>query len=266
VTADKAGAARERNPIAAVTRVLGAMAAMDDRTVGVRELARILGSPPSSVQRTLESAEELSLVSSSEGQWQLGWEIFRLAAIIQAKHPLLGATAVLDELSNATGETALLVVYDANRRQRMFVAASQSRHSVRFVPELSAWLPMHASASAFAVLAYRPEDERQALYAERVPPVSPTMTSKKVEAALGKVRDNGYAVSHDGVYLGASGVAAPIVTAAGVSSSVAVIVPRQRFNDTVESTIVGFVRAAATSLGSRVGDPMFGLASVPSKR
>jgi IclR family transcriptional regulator, acetate operon repressor len=147
------GVQRERNPIAALTRVLGAMAAMDQQTVGLRELARMLGAPPSSVQRTLESAEELGLVASSGGQWELGWELFRLASIVQAKHPFQGAAEVLEELSARTGETALLAVYDAHRRERMFVAASQSRQSVRFVPELLSWLPMHAGASALAILA-----------------------------------------------------------------------------------------------------------------
>ena len=85
------GAQRERNPIAALTRVLDAMATMDQPTVGVRELARMLGAPPSSVQRTLESAEELGLVAAAEGQWELGWELFRLASIVQARHPYQGA-------------------------------------------------------------------------------------------------------------------------------------------------------------------------------
>lgn len=261
-----AGPQRERNPIAALTRVLGTMAAMDQQTVGLRELARMLGTPPSSVQRTLESAEELSLVASSGGQWELGWELFRLASIVQARHPFQGAAEILDELSTRTGETALLAVYDARRRERMFTAASQSRQSVRFVPDLYSWLPMHAGASALAILAYRPDEERQALYAQGSPPVTSTTTPEAVEAALDEVRRNGYAVTHDGVYLGASGVAAPIATRSGVTSSVAVIMPKQRFDDAREATIVGHVKAAAESLQRRLGDPSSGLTVVSPAR
>jgi DNA-binding IclR family transcriptional regulator len=261
-----AGPQRERNPIAALTRVLGTMAAMDQQTVGLRELARMLGTPPSSVQRTLESAEELSLVASSGGQWELGWELFRLASIVQARHPFQGAAEILDQLSTRTGETALLAVYDARRRERMFTAASQSRQSVRFVPELYSWLPMHAGASALAILAYRPDEERQALYAQGSPPVTSTTTPEAVEAALDEVRRNGYAVTHDGVYLGASGVAAPIATRSGVTSSVAVIVPKQRFDDAREATIVGHVKAAAESLQRRLGDPSSALTVVSPAR
>jgi IclR family acetate operon transcriptional repressor len=260
------GVQRERNPIAALTRVLGAMAAMSQQTVGVRELARMLGAPPSSVQRTLESAEELSLVASHGGQWGLGWELFRLASIIQAKHPFQGAAEILEELSARTGETALLTVYDARRRERMFAAASPSRQSIRFVPDLFSWLPMHAGASALAILAYRPDEERQALYAQGSPPVTSATTPEAVESALEVIRRNGYAVTHDGVYLGASGVAAPIATGTGVTSSVAVILPKQRFDDAHEATIVGLVRAAAESLGRRLGDPLSALAVVSPAR
>jgi IclR family transcriptional regulator, acetate operon repressor len=250
------GAQRERNPIAALTRVLGAMASMDQQAVGLRELARMLGAPPSSVQRTLESAEELSLVSSSAGQWELGWELFRLASIIQAKYPFQGAAEVLDDLSARTGETALLTVYDPRRRERMFAAASQSRQGVRFVPELLTWLPMHAGASALAILAYRPEEERRELYVRGAPPVTSATTPEAVESALEVIRGNGYAVTHGGVHLGASGVAAPIATGAGVTSSVGVIMPKQRFDDANEQTIAGHVKTAAESLGQRLGNPL----------
>jgi DNA-binding IclR family transcriptional regulator len=256
------GAQRERNPIAALTRVLGAMAAMDQQTVGLRELARMLGAPPSSVQRTLESAEELSLVSSGGGQWALGWELFRLASIVQAKHPFQGAAEVLDELSAHTGETALLTVYDPHRGERMFAAASQSRQSVRFVPELLNWLPMHAGATALAILAYRPDEERQALYAQEAPPVTPATTAQAVEAALEVIRRKGYAVTHGGVHLGASGVAAPIATGAAVTSSVGVIMPQQRFDDANEATIAGHVKAAAELLGRRLGNTLSAMPAV----
>lgn len=108
----------------------------------------------------------------------------------------------------------------------------------------------------------RPEAERQALYAQGAPPVSPTATPEAVESALDEVRANGYAVTHDGVYFGASGVAAPIATTTGVTSSVGLIMPEQRFADADEATIVGHVKAAAGSLGRRLGDPLSGLSAV----
>jgi len=63
----------KRNPIAALTRVLGAMVEADDTSIGVRELARLLGTHPSSVQCTLEAAREVSMVAATPGgRWPPG--------------------------------------------------------------------------------------------------------------------------------------------------------------------------------------------------
>ncbi len=67
------------------------------------------------------------------------------------------------------------------------------------------------------------------------------------------------AVSHDEVNLGASAVAAPIRTGAGVGSSVAVIATAQRFDDAMRRDASRDVRWAAERLGSRLGDPLSGL-------
>jgi len=91
------------------------------------------------------------------GQWELGWELFRLASIVQTRQPFRAAASTLRELSRRTGETSLLAVYDPARHRRMFAAAAVSEQSVRFVPDLYSWLPMHAGASALAILAFRPE-------------------------------------------------------------------------------------------------------------
>jgi DNA-binding IclR family transcriptional regulator len=93
------------------------------------------------------------------GQWELGGELFRLASLVQTKRPFRAATSTLRELSRRTGETSLLAVHDPAKHRRMFVTAALSTQSVRFVPDLYSWLPMHAGASALAILAFRPEEE-----------------------------------------------------------------------------------------------------------
>jgi DNA-binding IclR family transcriptional regulator len=238
------------------------MAEREASSFGVRELARLLDSPPSSVQRTLESAQEVSLVSpGGAGQWELGWELFRIASLAQRKQPFGAATTILAELSEQTGETAVLAVYDRQRAGRMFVATSSSKHSVRFVPELFSWLPMHAGATALAILAHRPESERQSIYDKGLPALTKTtLTSPRdLERVLVEVLDKGFAVSHDEVDLGASALAAPVFSITGVTSSIAVIAPRQRFDEALERTLESHVVEAAARLGRRLGHPGAGL-------
>jgi DNA-binding IclR family transcriptional regulator len=59
--------------------------------------------------------------------------------------------------------------------------------------------------------------------------------------------------------LSASALAAPIYTPTGVTSSVGVIAPQQRFDDAKEATMADAVVAAASELGRRLGDPVAGL-------
>ncbi|HTX86112.1 MAG TPA: IclR family transcriptional regulator C-terminal domain-containing protein [Streptosporangiaceae bacterium] len=259
------GARRERNPIAAVVRLLGALAEHHDSTAGVRELARVLGTAPSSVQRTLEAAHEVSLVAVAEnGQWELGWELYRIAAIAQSKRPYQAAAAVLESLAKQTSETAVLTVYDPQRRARMYVAASPSQHSVRFVPDLFTWLPAYAGASATAILAFRPEAEQEAVYAlaDTFSAIAAAPDAGDLRASLREIRKRGYAISHDEVNLGASAVAAPVRSSFGITSSVAVIAPKQRFDSAPQDAIIKSVMEAADAIGHRIGDPLAPLGAV----
>jgi IclR family transcriptional regulator, acetate operon repressor len=249
---------RERNPIASIVRVLGAMVESDEASFGVRELARMLDAPPSSVQRTLESGAEVSLVApSASGQWELGWELYRLASFAQRKRPFQAASHVLDDLSEATGETAVMAVYDHRRRARMYVATSPSRRTVRFVPDLFKWLPLQAAASALAILAFRPDEERRDLYAEGLPIFAEGRLGRtKIEKVFGAIRSDGYAVSQDQADVGASAVGAPVRTAGVVQSSIVVCVPNQRFHAALEEDLIRHVLRAADVLGRRMGDPL----------
>jgi IclR family transcriptional regulator, acetate operon repressor len=250
--------ARERNPIASIVRILDAMVESEASSFGVRELARSLGAPPSSVQRTLEAGAAVSLLSASApGQWELGWELYRIASLAQRKRPFLAAAEVLDDLSDLTGETAFLAVYDPHRHERMYVATSPSHRSVRFVPQLFTWLPLHATASAMAILAHRPEDERRDLYKQGLPLFAGRrQTPPKIEKTMASIRSEGFALSRDQADVGASAIAAPVWTAGVVQGSVGVAVPNQRFSEATDGHLTIHVTRAAEIISRRLGDPL----------
>ncbi len=221
------------------------MVESESSSFGVRELARMLDAPPSSVQRTLESGAAVSLVSASEsGQWELGWELYRIASLAHRKRPFLAVAELLDELRELTGETAFLAVYDAQRRQRMYIAMSPSRRSVQFVPQLFTWLPLHATASAMAILAHLPEEERRHLYDLGLPLFARRrLAPPKLERTMASIRSDGYAVSRDQADVGASAIAAPVWTAGIVQGSVGIAVPNQRFVDESEGRLANTCHA-----------------------
>jgi IclR family transcriptional regulator, acetate operon repressor len=225
---------------------------------GVRELARSLGAPPSSVQRTLEAGSEVSLVSpSASGQWELGWELYRIASLAHRKRPFLAAAQVLDQLRDLTGETTHFAVYDPQRHARMYVATSPSRRSVQFVPQLFKWLPLHATASAMAILAHRTEGERRDLYKQGLPLFAGgRQTPPKIEKAMAAIRSEGFALSRDQADVGASGIAAPIWTGGSVQGSIGVAVPNQRFDEATAGDIAEDVMRAAEVISRRIGNPL----------
>jgi IclR family transcriptional regulator, acetate operon repressor len=263
-TASSRTNARERNPIASLVRVIDAMVEAESSSFGVRELARMLEAPPSSVQRTLEAGAAVSLVSASaSGQWELGWELYRIASLAHRKRPFQAVVDLLDALRNVTGETAFLAVYDSQRHERMYVAMSPSRRSVQFVPQLFTWLPLHATASAMAILAHRPEQERRHLYDLGLPLFAgrrPTPT--KIEKLMASIRSDGYTLSRDQADVGASAVAAPVWTTGMVQGSVGVAVPNQRFTDATDQHLAGHVMQAAEIISRRMGDPLSVLESL----
>ena len=255
---DSSSTARERNPIASLLRVLDAMVESDAPSFGVRELARLLDSPPSSVQRTLESGSAVSLVSpTASGQWELGWELYRIASLAQRKQPFLAVKELLDELSDVTGETSFLAVYDHARRERMYIAMAPSHRSVQFVPQLFSWLPLRAAASAMAILAHLPEEERKDLYKEGLPIFAGKRPAAlKIEKIMSLIRSEGFALSSDQADVGASGIAAPVWTAGSVNSSIGIAVPNQRFDESKAAKLVGRVVRTAEVVSRRLGDPL----------
>jgi DNA-binding IclR family transcriptional regulator len=240
---------RERNPIAAVARLIGVMAESEANAMGVRELARLLDAAPSSVQRTLERAYETGLAApDANGQWQLGWELHRIAAHARRKMPYASIQPILDQLSHASGETAVLTVYDPQAGERMYVAAAPSRHSIRFVPQLLTWMPMSIGATALVILANRTTNEQRRIFDKASQPSSSSWNA--FQERLESVRGAGHAISIDDVELGAAAAAAPIYSGNAVSSSLGIILPVQRFNNELANRLVKLVKTAADQIGN----------------
>lgn len=240
---------RERNPIAAVARLIGVMAEQEANALGVRELARLLDAAPSSVQRTLERAYETGLAApDANGQWQLGWELHRIAAHARSKMPYASVQPILDQLSNVSGETAVLSVYDPRAGERMYVAAAPSRHSIRFVPQLLTWMPMSVGATALVILANRPLSEQRRVFDKETE--SGPGSWESFQARLDSVRERGLAISVDDVELGAAAAAAPIRSGSHITSSLGIILPMQRFTTTLADELARLVKAAADQIGS----------------
>ena len=158
-----------------------------------------------------------------------------------------------------TGETTILALYAPSRRQFWAVDAAESGQTIRYIWEsLREWGDLHAGSSGKGILAFLPEDEREAIIdslPDPIPGLRP-ITKAKLRAELAEARRRGYVISHGERFAGAVGVSAPIRDAMGsVVGDVIISWPDNRTSPKKEADAARVVVAAAAELSSRLGSP-----------
>jgi DNA-binding IclR family transcriptional regulator len=156
--AGKGGAtARGRKPTSFVKGV-NLLGAFIDRQPewGVRELANAVGEPSSSVHRSLQALRDAGLLDWDEERrkYCLGMEFYRWSGMVAERIPLRSlGLPVLRDLSDRTGETAWLGLYDAARRREIVVAEIRGRHCRREGSASGMAFALDGSAGGQAILA-----------------------------------------------------------------------------------------------------------------
>lgn len=251
-------ATRRRNPVSRAFRVLAFMADEERDAWGLRELAAGVGMHPSTVHRLLGLLEAEGLVYQDEsGDYGLGSEFVRVAWRTAGRRTLRQvAFPFLRRLRDETGETSLLAIYDGGRRAMMLVASVESEHAVRNVRPLYTWMPVHGGATGRALLAFLPEDEREAVLSGPLTAVTDATPTDPHALArnLAAVRRKGYALSRGERVPGGVGVAAPVLGPGGrLAGAVGITMPAQRFAARDEARLAGTVLAAASDVAARIG-------------
>jgi DNA-binding IclR family transcriptional regulator len=191
-----AEAAQIRAVLRAV-RVLKALA-RHPRGVTITELARELHMPKSSVYRllaTLRQADWVTQMSRSE-RYGLGLGLLEMTAdALEAVSLRELAREHLEELWETTGESVHLgVLHDDHV---VYVMKYESRHSIRMYSQVGKRAPLYCTALGKAILAWLPEEEREALLArvQRVRYTANTLVDERaLSEALAETRRRGYAV------------------------------------------------------------------------
>lgn len=252
--------ARQRDPLAKALQVLDVLVDHPEGALGVRELAGILGTAPSTTHRVLTMLAETGYVSrDDDGRYAVGFELQRLAWRVAARFPAPAvAEPVLRALTDETGETSALGLFDPIRRQITFVAQVETQHRLRYMAELFHSIPIHAGASGLSILAFlepalRERILRPAGGLEAITPETLT-TPADLEAAMAGIRAQGYAITHGQRATGAVGIAAPVWNAEGtVLGNIMVTIPEQRYDPALEPRLAAAVLAAAQAMTRVVG-------------
>ncbi len=212
------------------------------------EIARELDLPTATAHRIVRALEDRSYLSKSASGYRLGFAAVDLGRRALASVDLrsrLGTT--LRDLARATEETALLTVYDESRNGSLCIDRIETTHSLRLSIEVGRVTPLHAGASAKALLAFLEQpivDDVLARPLERLAPGTIT-DPQRLRRELEQIRSAGWASSYEENNVGAWGLAAPILSDGRVVASIGLAAPTARYSESGPRSLVKLVLEAA---------------------
>jgi TRAP transporter TAXI family solute receptor len=243
--------------VAAVAKALSTLRAFVDgqNEWGVRELGVSLGLPSSTVHRLLSTlkAEGFLKHGQAEQKYTIGFEFTRLAAAVMQRHGLAqAASTVMRELSERTGESVWLALYDDEDKRIAYISESESVHASRYLAPLGREESLTDSACGIAILAKLPESNRREILEGG---------SKRLSAdsllSLDSAHHTGYAMLRSAEVGSAMMVAAPINDAQGRPVG-GLVVPLHRFGEGQSKLFGDLVQDAGWRISVRLGARFLG--------
>ena len=225
--------AREVAGIVRAMQILESLAATPDG-ITVRDLSRALGCGKGTISKMLGTLERHHYVrqDAGSGRFVLTWRLLALAFghADQTGMPRV-FLPVLQELADETDELVQLAVVDGD--QVLFVAKAEGRgQTIRLLPLVGLWAPLHATAAGKLWLATLSRKEVSRVLGRQLPAVAPkTFTSMaRLRDELERIRAAGYALADEELAEGGRAIAAPIKREGAVVGAVALSGPAYRLS------------------------------------
>ncbi|TPI53238.1 IclR family transcriptional regulator [Mesorhizobium sp. B3-1-7] len=221
------------------------------------DLARGAGFDKATTRRLLVSLIAQGLVEQDEATrlYRLGAGLTRLALMREAQFPFLRmAVPVVEMLAAETGETVHLSEY--SKRGLITVQVIESAKANRVSVQLGV-LPMHATASGIAFLAFTEERIREAILAGPMPAFTPFTIgdANTLAEQVAAARARGHSIGAQGFEEGVMSVAAPVLGTDGYAiGAIAVAAPRVR----TQKADIERLGVSVTAAGREIGERLFG--------
>lgn len=222
------------------------------------QVARELDLPVPTTHRILAALKRLGYVSQ-DGQtrlFRLGMAALSLGERTRTLADLRPvAIGLLRQLSEATGETALLTVLNPSRDRSVCVERVETSQPLRLSVLPGRQLPLHAGASQKALLAFMPAAEIDALTARPLERFcTATITSRPaLQRELTTIRARGWASSYEETNVGVWGIAVPVLSPADVVCAVGIAGPSARLTADHVRRDVRLTHEAATAIAEALG-------------
>ena len=228
--------------------------------IGLSEISRRAKFDKATSRRLLLALAKHGLVEQNPDnrRYRIGPGVLRLARVREQTVPLATVVQpILGRLVDGTGETAHFALLSG--RDLATVAMRESRRSNRVNMLLGESLPLHATASGLAILAFLDAEDPSIMNKLTLESFTEhTLTDRaQIEQVLGTAREFGY-VSNLGYYeADVCSIAAPVFDLSGSPiGSVAVAAPQARFTEENQKIIQTQVVAAAAEITARIDGRM----------
>ncbi|TYB61876.1 IclR family transcriptional regulator [Nonomuraea sp. PA05] len=216
----------------------------DRQPIGVGELARGLGLPKSTVQRSLKTLHEAGWIRPAGGE-VTRWQVTSKALQV-ARRTELGlrdaAVPVMEELRQRTGETIHLMVPEGDAV--VLIERLETDKPLRIVLPLGIRLPLHASANGKAVLAHLARSPGELPGYTDTTITDPHVLRAELDAVLAR----GYADNRGEWRSDIAAVAAAVLGPAGPVASLSVSTPASRMTEELRAEYGKLVTQAARTL------------------
>lgn len=222
---------------------------------GVREIATALGAPKSNVHHILSSLATIGLLHrTNRSRYRLGWRLLALGEKVAASSINRAGTAIMRELSQRSGATVQLSVFDGAEAVlvgRVLGPLGAAQH--RAVGDT---LPSHASASGKLLLAHHPEAWiRHADLHSLTPLTAHTVGSTdRLREELSRIAEGLPAIDIEESRDGVACVASPVRDGDGeVAAALSMTVTLDRFSAN-RAAYIRAVQHAARRFSTRLAD------------
>lgn len=197
-------------------------------------VAEAMDMPMSTTHIHLTTLVENEYVVKSDDEYACSLRFLRTGGELRDDLPLFRAAAdEIDDLPEQLGEYANVVTIEDGYMVQLYKSRNPS--SIDDNAPLGSYLPLHATATGKAMLAYLPEEEcetiidRRGLHAE-----TPETITDRVELLeeLAEIQERGYSVNRDEHFEGVCAVAVPILSnSRDVIGAISVSGPSSRMGD-----------------------------------
>lgn len=226
--------------------------------LGLGEFVRLTGRDKATVHRHLVELTENGFLEQHPATraYRLGPAILRLTAVREATTPMRSVAApIVEALANDLGELVHFSLLQGARLSPVY-HFDPRLHGTQVHFDDAEVLPLHATSSGLAVLAFGPGSLRESVLTGPLPAhASGTITDgPQLRAALDAVRACGFGINEKGFDDEVSSVAAPVTGPEGnVIGALAVAVPVPRMTGTTRSEILRRLPAGVSRITGALG-------------